>query len=244
MARRNKSEFQREVELAREAGKRQIASLRGQIEKYTEEIAFGAYEDTFVSRQERIAKREKAIDNFEKLVNQTYVKSNSAEVRKFAADQLRMQSLAEQKRLNKQAEYEISHTFMVEADTKEHIQNPASSYTEAEMRTFFRATQSAWQGKEYTNRYQAIMEYYDVTDLRAFIEAVLKVNPDAISRYETIQQEAGKAKDAEDISGEDEKEHSTSPKTMSVSISPELYTAYEEARQAKYGLQIPDSLSY
>lgn len=51
-----------------------------------------------------------------------------------------------------------------------------SKYTEGDVHIFFAATIRAWQGKPASERMQAIMEYYHVSDLGAFIDYVLKQN--------------------------------------------------------------------
>jgi len=105
---------------------------------------------------------------------------------------------------NKQISEEISRTYYVDPITKEHIQNPASRYTEAEMRTFYRATQRAWEGVAPDKRIEAIMSAYNAQDLGDLIDLILSMYPEEVKRWEQQIRKAGKAKDGGDIVEVDE----------------------------------------
>lgn len=104
---------------------------------------------------------------------------------------------------NVQAAKEIGSTYFVDPVTKEHIQNPASRYTEAEMRVFFRATQRTWEGVSPDRRIEAIMSAYNADDLQELIDLILSLYPDEVKKWENEIKKAGKAKDGSEISGAD-----------------------------------------
>lgn len=110
------------------------------------------------------------------------------------------QSLADR---NTQAAYEIGSTYYVDKVTKQHIQNPASRYTEGEMRTFFRATQRAWENASPDRRIEAIMSAYQADDLAALIELILSKYSNDVKRWDELTKKAGKAKSGADVAGED-----------------------------------------
>lgn len=110
---------------------------------------------------------------------------------------------------NIQAMQEIGNTYYVDKVTKQHVQNPMSSYSEAEMRTFWRATQDIWDKPNVSRerRFDAIMEYaakaqgIDVSqvNLRELIDAIIE---DKTSNVAEWQREIEK-KNARKASGKD-----------------------------------------
>ena len=110
------------------------------------------------------------------------------------------QSLANR---NIQAAKEIGSTYFVEPTTGEHIQNPASRYTEAEMRTFFRATQRAWENERPEYRIEAIMRAYNTDDLQGLIDLILSMYPEEIKKWEQQIRKAGLAKNGAEVSEAD-----------------------------------------
>lgn len=87
---------------------------------------------------------------------------------------------------NVQAAKQIGNTYYVDKQTKQHVQNPLSDYTEGEMRTFWKATQDIWdkKGVARDRRFEAIINYAaaaqkinpEQVDLRELIDAILNAN--------------------------------------------------------------------
>ena len=87
---------------------------------------------------------------------------------------------------NVQAAKQIGNTYYVDKQTKQHVHNPLSDYTEGEMRTFWKATQAIWskEGVPRDRRFEAIINYAaaaqkinpEQVDLRELIDAIINAN--------------------------------------------------------------------
>lgn len=122
---------------------------------------------------------------------------------------------------NIQVTYEISNTYYVDKSTKQHVQNPMSGYSEAEMRTFWRATQNIWNrgGVTREGRFAAIIKYVadaqgideSQVNLREFIDAILanKKADVAAWQMEIDKKNAAKAAGGKDIGTDDVAEFSS-----------------------------------
>lgn len=87
---------------------------------------------------------------------------------------------------NVQAAKQIGNTYYVDKQTKQHVHNPLSDYTEGEMRTFWKATQDIWskEGVARDRRFEAIINYAaaaqkispEQVDLRELIDAIINAN--------------------------------------------------------------------
>ena len=87
---------------------------------------------------------------------------------------------------NVQAAKQIGNTYYVDKQTKQHVHNPLSDYTEGEMRTFWKATQAIWskEGVSRDRRFEAIINYAaaaqkinpEQVDLRELIDAIINAN--------------------------------------------------------------------
>lgn len=115
---------------------------------------------------------------------------------------------------NIQAMQEIGNTYYVDKVTKQHVQNPMSSYSEAEMRTFWRATQDIWDrpGVSKEKRFDAIMQYVadaqgiDVSqvNLREIIDAIISDKTSDVAEWQReIEKKNVRKASGKDI-GEDE----------------------------------------
>lgn len=115
---------------------------------------------------------------------------------------------------NIQAMQEIGNTYYVDKVTKQHVQNPMSSYSEAEMRTFWRATQDIWDKPNVSRerRFDAIMEYaakaqgIDVSqvNLRELIDAIIEDKTSNVAEWKReIEKKNARKASGKDI-GQDE----------------------------------------
>jgi hypothetical protein len=115
---------------------------------------------------------------------------------------------------NIQAMQEISNTYYVDKVTKQHVQNPMSSYSEAEMRTFWRATQAIWDKPNVTReqRFEAIIKYVanaqgipvSEVNLREVIDAIINdKSADVAAWQREIEQKNARKASGADV-GEDE----------------------------------------
>lgn len=59
--------------------------------------------------------------------------------------------------------------------------------SESEMRSFFRATQEAWEGAPVEERYQRIMDYYGTNDLNLLWDIVMENNRNAIELLSVLE---------------------------------------------------------
>lgn len=116
---------------------------------------------------------------------------------------------------NLQAMQEISNTYYVDKVTKQHVQNPMSSYSEAEMRTFWRATQNIWDRKGVSpeKRFDAIARFVakaegiDISEvnMRELIDAIIEKNKDKVAAWqrEIDKDNAQKAAGVSDVKADD-----------------------------------------
>jgi hypothetical protein len=115
---------------------------------------------------------------------------------------------------NIQAMQEISNTYYVDKVTKQHVQNPMSSYSEAEMRTFWRATQSIWDKPNVSReqRFEAIIKYVakaqgipvSEVNLREVIDAIISDKSSDVAAWQReIEQKNARKASGADV-GEDE----------------------------------------
>lgn len=188
-----------ENRLARRRMNRKIARLEKEISSGT------------LDRQMQ-AQRRAEIFEIQKLKSETYFRTKTGErrsvevtveaVESYERGRWRetAQSIAAR---NRQAASEITSTYFVEPLTKEHIQNPASGYTEAEMRTFFRVTQRAWENAPADKRVEAIMDAYNIYDLRELIRIVLDRHQDDIKKWAQELKQKNTAQTTEDVVQDD-----------------------------------------
>ena len=91
------------------------------------------------------------------------------------------------RRLEKMSSSELSRrNRMARTEMGEAIEE-FGTYSKEEREKFFKATQRAWQGADYNKRYEAIMDYYGISDLKSFISAVLEWG-----KYHSITTDGGK----------------------------------------------------
>lgn len=145
-----------------------------------------------LSRSERFQRRGEIAALTEAMAS-TYIGRRGAEIRTPEEAQRAARSIverdytriaAETQSQNIQVMQEIANTYYVDKVTKQHVQNPMSSYSEAEMRTFWRATQHIWDRPSVSReqRFDAIINYVanaqgiDATqvNLREFIDAIIE----------------------------------------------------------------------
>lgn len=219
-----------ENRLARRRMDRRIARLE-------REISSGS-----LTRAEQYARRGE-IAEIQKLRSESYFTTITGEsrakevareaVRSFDREVYResAQSLANR---NTQAAIEIGSTYFVDPVSKEHIQNPASSYTEAEMRTFFRVTQRAWEKASPDRRIEAIMEAYGADDLRELIDLILGKHQEDVKQWAQEIQAKTRTKDESEIAKQDEAAEFAST-DVDVQTQKEIEQVRKEYAQ-KYGL--------
>lgn len=145
-----------------------------------------------LSRSERFQRRGEIAALREAMAG-TYIGRRGAEIRTQEEAQRAARSIVERDYVriasetqsqNIQAMQEIANTYYVDKVTKQHVQNPMSSYSEAEMRTFWRATQHIWDKPSVSReqRFDAIINYVanaqgiDPTqvNLREVIDAIIE----------------------------------------------------------------------
>lgn len=175
-----------------------------------------------LSRAERFQRRGEYAALTE-AVARTYIGRRGAEIRTAEEAQRAARSIVEREYVriasdtqsqNIQVMQEISNTYYVDKVTKQHVQNPMSSYSEAEMRTFWRATQHIWDRPNVTReqRFEAIINYVanaqeiDPTqvNIRELIDAIIEDKSANVAEWQReIERKNARKTSGADI-GEDE----------------------------------------
>lgn len=175
-----------------------------------------------LSRAERFQRRGEYAALTESVAS-TYIGRRGAEIRTAEEAQRAARSIVEREYVriasdtqsqNIQAMQEISNTYYVDKVTKQHVQNPMSSYSEAEMRTFWRATQHIWDRPNVTReqRFEAIINYVanaqeiDPTqvNIRELIDAIIEDKSANVAEWQReIERKNARKASGADI-GEDE----------------------------------------
>lgn len=175
-----------------------------------------------LSRAERFQRRGEYAALTEAVAS-TYIGRRGAEIRTAEEAQRAARSIVEREYVrtasdtqsqNIQAMQEISNTYYVDKVTKQHVQNPMSSYSEAEMRTFWRATQHIWDRPNVTReqRFEAIINYVanaqeiDPTqvNIRELIDAIIEDKSANVAEWQReIERKNARKVSGADI-GEDE----------------------------------------
>ena len=175
-----------------------------------------------LSRAEAFQKRGE-ISALTELMAETYIGSRGREIRSQAEARKAARSIVEKdyvKRAsetqaqNIQAMQEIGNTYYVDKVTKQHVQNPMSSYSEAEMRTFWRATQDIWDkpGVSREKRFDAIINYVadaqgiapSEVNLRELIDAIINDKSSDVTEWQNeIDRKNARKASGKDV-GEDE----------------------------------------
>lgn len=175
-----------------------------------------------LSRAERFQRRGEYAALTEAVAS-TYIGRRGAEIRTAEEAQRAARSIVEREYVriasdtqsqNIQAMQEISNTYYVDKVTKQHVQNPMSSYSEAEMRTFWRATQHIWDRPNVTReqRFEAIIKYVanaqeiDPTqvNIRELIDAIIEDKSANVAEWQReIERKNARKASGADI-GEDE----------------------------------------
>lgn len=175
-----------------------------------------------LSRAERFQRRGEYAALTEAVAS-TYIGRRGAEIRTAEEAQRAARSIVEREYVrtasdtqsqNIQAMQEISNTYYVDKVTKQHVQNPMSSYSEAEMRTFWRATQHIWDRPNVTReqRFEAIINYVanaqeiDPTqvNIRELIDAIIEDKSANVAEWQReIERKNARKASGADI-GEDE----------------------------------------
>lgn len=175
-----------------------------------------------LSRSERFQRRGE-IAALREAVAGTYIGRRGAEIRTAEEAQRAARSIVEKEYVRVAAEtqsqniqvmQEISNTYYVDKVTGQHVQNPMSSYSEAEMRTFWRATQDIWDrpGVAREQRFEAIINYVasaqgiDPTqvNLREIIDAIISDKAANVAEWQReIERKNARKASSADI-GEDE----------------------------------------
>lgn len=159
-----------EARLARRRAQRKIKNL----EKQLRDAGIGTRNSINIQAQ---------INKIKDYITGTYQKVKGKTVRSANQVQANLKQLevitpsVSTQRRNILAMYEISHAY------EGFIGPRTRNYSEGEMHVFFAATIRAWQGLPKEQRGRAIMEYYNVSDLTAFIDKVIKENRLAIDIY-------------------------------------------------------------
>lgn len=175
-----------------------------------------------LSRAEAFQKRGE-ISALREAMAETYIGQRGHEIRSQAEAQRAARSIVEKEYVkrasdtqaqNIQAMQEIGNTYYVDKVTKQHVQNPMSSYSEAEMRTFWRATQDIWDkpGIARERRFDAIVKFVadaqgiapsDV-NLRELIDAIISDKTSDVDAWQSeIERESMRKASGRDV-GEDE----------------------------------------
>lgn len=175
-----------------------------------------------LSRAERFQRRGEYAALTEAVAS-TYIGRRGAEIRTEEEAQRAARSIVEREYVriasdtqsqNIQAMQEISNTYYVDKVTKQHVQNPMSSYSEAEMRTFWRATQHIWDRPNVSReqRFEAIINYVanaqeiDPTqvNIRELIDAIIEDKSANVAEWQReIERKNARKASGADI-GEDE----------------------------------------
>ena len=175
-----------------------------------------------LSRSERF-QRHGEIAALREAMAGTYIGRRGAEIRTQEEAQRAARSIVEREYVriasetqsqNIQAMQEISNTYYVDKVTKQHVQNPMSSYSEAEMRTFWRATQHIWDRPSVSReqRFEAIINYVadaqgiDATqvNLREIIDAILNDKASDVAEWQREIEKKNARKASGKYIGEDE----------------------------------------
>lgn len=240
-----------ENRLARRRAQRAIARLE-------KELNSGSLE-----RAEQYQKRGQ-ISALKEAIAGTYIGGRGHEIRTAEEAQRAARSIVEREyerpdskiSKNIQTMHEIGNTYYVDKVTKQHVQNPMSSYSEAQMRTFWKSTQKIWSAKGVSKeqRFEAIMQYiadeYNKTvtnpadrisplevDLRKFIDSVLEVYKDDVAGWqrEIDRENTAKAAGVKDI-GADEVAEFSSVDIVAI-VTEENIAAVLEKYRAAYETQ-------
>lgn len=164
---------------------KQLENLRRRgrylMQKLQAEIDSGAYNEA------AIYDKRMEMSYIQEEIEYTKKRGNDYQTRQHAGAALEARSLSETElsRKNIQAAYEINNTYYVSKDEKievegaesyKHEQNPASRYTESQMRFFYKVTQAAWdrKGVDPNAKIEAVMDFFEVDDLEMFIDVVLQ----------------------------------------------------------------------
>lgn len=196
-----------------------LARRRAQraINRMEKELVSGS-----LSRAERFQRRGE-IAALREAVAGTYIGRRGAEIRTPEEAQRAARSIVEReyvrvaadaKAQTMQAIRELGNTYYVDKVTGQHVQNPMSSYSEAEMRTFWRATQRIWDrsGVSSSQRFDVIIEYVaraqgissSEVNLREVIDAILSDKASDVAAWKReIENENARVASGADI-GEDE----------------------------------------
>lgn len=176
-----------------------------------------------LSRTERF-RRLGEITALKELKATTYIGRRGAEIRTPEEAQKAARSIVKREYVeiaadlqaqNLQAMHEIANTYYVDKVTKQHVQNPMSSYSEAEMRTFWRVTQNIWdrKGVSIEKRFDAIAQYVadaegisaSEVNMRELIDAIIEKNSDKVAAWqrEIDKKNAKKAAGVADVKADD-----------------------------------------
>lgn len=148
---------------------------------------------------------------------------------------------ADRQAQNIQVMQEISNTYYVDKVTHQHVQNPMSSYSEAEMRTFWRATQEIWDRKDVPRdkRFEAIVKYVAnaqgidpaQVNLHEFIDAIINDKAADVANWQReIEQKNAKKASGADI-GEDEMQEFSSEDIVKYITEKSINAVLEKYRQ-------------
>lgn len=228
-----------ENRLARRRAQRAIARLE-------KELNSGSLE-----RAEQYQKRGQ-ISALKEAIAGTYIGGRGREIRTAEEAQRAARSIVEREYVAKaadrtaqniQAMQEIGNTYYVDKATKQHIQNPMSSYSEAEMRVFWKSTQQIWNRPNVSKerRYDAIISYVadkegispDEVDLRKFIDSLLDFykNDVAAWQQEIDRRNTAKAAGIKELGPDDVAEFS-SEDIVSILVQYNIDAVLEKYRAA------------
>lgn len=229
-----------------------LARRRAQraINRLEKELNSGSY-----SRAESFQKRGE-ITALREAIAETYIGPRGHEIRSQEEAQRAAQRIvnreyvvraADKAAQNVQVMQEIGNTYYVDKVTKQHVQNPMSSYSEAEMRTFWKATQKIWDKPNVgaNQRFEAIIEYAadklgipsSNVDLRRFIDAIIDTYKGDVAAWqqEIERKNTAKASGAGDI-GKDEMAEFSSVDIVAI-VTQENIDAVLEKYRAAYETQ-------
>ena len=147
---------------------------------------------------------------------------------------------------NAQTAKQIGNTYYVDKQTKQHVQNPLSDYTEGEMRTFWRATQNIWDKKDVprNRRYEAIIKAVadaqgidpSQVDLRELMDAIINDKTSNAKDWEAaIQRKNMRLANGDDV-GQDEVQDFSSEDVAKYETEKNIAEVLEKYRQ-RYGAQ-------
>ncbi len=202
-----------------------------------------------LSRSERFQKRGE-IAALREAIAGTYIGRRGAEIRTKEEAQRAARSIVEREYVRKasdtqaqniQVMQEISNTYYVDKVTHQHVQNPMSNYSEAEMRTFWKATQEIWDrpGVSREQRFEAIIEYTanaqgidpSQVNLRELIDAIINDKAADVANWQReIEQKNAKKASGADI-GEDETQEFSSEDIVKYITEKNINEILEKYRQ-------------